>query len=108
MRKRNNNGTKAIIGLAAASIVVIGASVAISLMDGNSEPVNQGTTTPIPTVSAGNNNNGGNTGVVENNGEALDLTGASSKISAAYRNEDGTYTVVVKEEGYIGTIKLSI
>lgn len=31
MRKKNNSSTKAIIGLAAATVVVIGASVAISL-----------------------------------------------------------------------------
>ena len=108
MRKRNNSATKAILGLAAASVVVIGASVAISLTNGD-EPVNQTTPSIAPTGPVDDDNNGkDNVDYTDLGGEALDLAGASSKIVAAARNEDGTYTLVVAEEGYIGTMKLKI
>ena len=71
MKKKKDNGLRAIICLAVATIVVGGASIAISHME-----------------KAGTVN--------------LDITGASTKIKEARQNADGTYTVVVSENGYIG------
>ena len=72
-KKKKDNGLKAIICLAVATIVVGGASIIMS----NTE--NAGSIT-------------------------LDVTGANSKIKEARQNEDGTYTVVVSENGYVGEI----
>ena len=70
-KKKKDNGLKAIICLAVATIVVGGTSIAVSKME--------------------------NAGVT-----ALDITGASSKIKEARQNADGTYTVVISEDGYVG------
>ena len=71
MKKKKDNGLKAVIWLAVATIVVGGASIAVSRMEHAGSTV-------------------------------LDVTGASSKIKEARRNADGTYTVVVSEDGYVG------
>ncbi len=71
MKKKKDNGLKAVIWLAVATIVVGGASIAISKMEHAGSTV-------------------------------LDVTGASSKIKEARQNADGTYTVVVSEDGYVG------
>lgn len=73
MKKKKDNGLKAIICLAVATIAVGVASIAISQMDYSG--------------SKGTN---------------LDLTGANAKIKEARQNEDGTYTVVIAEQGYVG------
>ncbi|MBQ8632765.1 MAG: FMN-binding protein [Lachnospiraceae bacterium] len=71
MKKKKDNGLKAVIWLAVATIVVGGASIAVSKMEHAGSTV-------------------------------LDVTGASSKIKEARQNADGTYTVVVSEDGYVG------
>ena len=71
MKKKKDNGLKAVILLALATIVVGGASIAVSKLE------HAGSVT-------------------------LDVTGASTKIKEARQNADGTYTVVVSENGYIG------
>lgn len=73
MRKKKDNGLRAVLCLAVATIAVGTASIALSQMD-----------------------NGGNKGV------ALDTAGASTKIKEARQNENGTYTVVIAEQGYVG------
>ncbi len=86
MRKRKDSGLKAIICLAVATLAVGGASVALSHMDrGQGENLEQGN----------NNGNGSSTGTV------LEVSG-DTKVQSATLNEDGTYTLVIKEEGYIG------
>ena len=71
MKKKKDNGLRAVICLAVATIAVGGASIALSNME-----------------------NAGRT--------ALEITGASAKIKEARQNADGTYTVLVSEEGYVG------
>jgi len=71
MKKKKDNGLKAVIWLAVATIVVGGASIAISKMEHAGSTV-------------------------------LDVTGANSKIKEARQNADGTYTVVISEDGYVG------
>ena len=71
MKKKKDNGLKAVIWLAVATIVVGGASIAVSRMEHAGSTV-------------------------------LDVTGASNKIKEARLNADGTYTVVVSEDGYVG------
>ncbi len=73
MKKKKDNGLRAVICLAVATIAVGGASIAISRMD-----------------------NGADSGVV------LDIAGANTKIKEAVKNMDGTYTVTISENGYIG------
>lgn len=82
---KKDYGFKAIAGLAIASVVVIGASVAISSM-------NRDVKAPE----------------TEQAGEVLDLTGAGEKIEAARKQKDGTYLVTVREEGFGGAMKLQI
>lgn len=84
---KKDYGFKAIAGLAIASVVVIGASVAISSM---------------------NRDAGAMAPETEQNGDALDLTGAGEKIEAAKKQKDGTYLVTVREEGFGGAMKLQI
>jgi len=80
MKKKKDNGFKAVICLAVATIAVGGASIAVSKMD-----------------------NSGNSDVAEAIiGTVLDITGANAKIKEAQKNADGTYTVVIAEEGYVG------
>ncbi len=74
MRKKKDNGLRAIICLAAATIAVGAASIAISNMES--------------TEDAGS--------------RILNTAGADAKIKEARQNEDGTYTVVVAEQGYVG------
>ena len=71
MKKKKDNGLKAVIILAVATILVGGASIAISKME------HAGSVT-------------------------LDVSGANSKIKEARQNADGTYTVVISENGYVG------
>lgn len=71
MKKKKDNGLRAVICLALATIVVGGASIAISKLE------HAGSVT-------------------------LDVTGASTKIKEARQNADGTYTVVISENGYVG------
>ena len=71
MKKKKDNGLRAIICLAVATIAVGAASIAVSNME--------------------------KAGIT-----ALDVTGASAKIKEARQNADGTYTVVISEEGYVG------
>ena len=100
MRKKKDDGLKAIICLAVATLAVGGASIAVSSMD--ETPDNYGQTVD------GTTNNSGSEKVTssaeKNGGTKLDITGANAKIKEAYKNEDGTYTVVIKEEGYIGEV----
>ena len=100
MRKKKDDGLKAIICLAVATIAVGGASIAVSQMD--ETPANLGQTVDSTTNNTENNKV---TSSAENNGGTkLDITGANAKIKEAYKNTDGTYTVVISEEGYIGEI----
>ena len=89
MRRKTDNGLKAIICLAVVTVAVGAASIAVSKMDRGAE-IPDAVVTPLPEGSE-----------VAGNG-SLDLTGASAKIKEAKLNDDGTYTVVVAEEGYIG------
>lgn len=84
---KKDYGFKAIAGLAIASVVVIGASIAVSSMNRDSEPAAPGT---------------GQTD------DALDLTGAGEKIEAAKKQKDGSYLVTVKEDGFGGAMKIEI
>lgn len=79
MKKKKDNGLKAVICLAVATVAVGAASIAISRMD------NDGAT---------------------KKGTVLDITGASTKIKEAYQNADGTYTVVITENGYVGEMTI--
>ena len=98
MRKKKDDGLKAIICLAVATLAVGGASIAVSSMD--ETPENYGQTAGDNTENNGTvTSSAANSGVTE-----LDITGANAKIAEAYKNTDGTYTVVIKEEGYIGEI----
>lgn len=71
MKKKKENGLRAVICLALATVVVGGASIAISRLE------------HVGSVT-------------------LDVTGASTKIKEARQNADGTYIVVISENGYIG------
>jgi len=71
MKKKKDNGLRAVICLAVATIVVGGASIAVSRLE--------------------------NAGSV-----VLDTNGANTKIKEARQNADGTYTVVISENGYVG------
>ncbi len=97
MRKKKDDGLRAIICLAVATVVVGGASIVVSNMDEtptNLEQTVDGTNGTDKVISS-----------AESNGATkLDITGANAKIKEAYKNTDGTYTVVVSEEGYIGEI----
>lgn len=77
MKKKKDNGLRAILCLAAATIVVGGVSIAISRQE--------------------------NAGRV-----LLDIMGAGENIKEAGKNADGTYTVVVSENGYGGEMLLEI
>lgn len=77
MKKRKDNGLRAILCLAVATVVVGGTSIAISRQE--------------------------NAGSVP-----LDVTGASNQIKEARQNADGTYTVVVSENGYAGEMLFEI
>ena len=82
MKKKKDNGLRAIICLAVATVAVGVASIAVSKMDNavDGQPQQQE--------------------VVQ--GKTLDIAGASAKIKEARLNADGTYTVVVAEEGFGG------
>ena len=95
MRKKKDNGLKAIICLAVATIVVGGASIALSQGDQTPDVITQ---TPDNVVTG----DGGNSQGATYDGTALSLEGANEKIKAAYQNADGTYTVIVAKNGYIG------
>ena len=82
MRKKKDNGLRAVICLAVATVAVGAASIAVSNMEKSA-----------PDVVSGKN---------------LDITGASKKIKEAKQNEDGTYTVVVAENGYVGEMIISV
>ena len=102
MRKKKDDGLRAIICLAVATVAVGGASIAVSRMDETPENYGQ-----VVESTTGNNNTGNDkvTSSAESNGATkLDITGANAKITEAYKNTDGTYTVVIKEEGYVGEI----
>ncbi len=71
MKKKKDNGLWAVIWLAVATIVVGGASIAVSKLE------HAGSVT-------------------------LDVTDANTKIKEARQNADGTYTVVISENGYVG------
>ena len=71
MKKKKDNGLRAVICLAVATVIVGGASIAISKLE------HAGSVT-------------------------LDTTGADAKIKEARQNADGTYTVVISEDGYVG------
>ena len=104
MKKKKDNGLKAIICLAVATIAVGVASIAVSRMDKTTSntPGVSITVTPLPGDSgnvAGNDNQGT---TVEKTGTVLSVEGASAKIKEARQNEDGTYTVVITENGFGG------
>ena len=84
MKKKKDNGLRAVICLAVATVAVGTASIAVSRMD-NPEKEDQ-----LQQQEA------------VQQGKSLDVTGANAKIKEAWQNADGTYTVVVSEEGYIG------
>ena len=83
MRKKKDNGLRAIICLAVATVAVGTASIAVSRMEKEI----------VPDVAGG---------------KTLDITGASTKIKEARQNDDGTYTVVVTEEGYVGEMVIEV
>jgi len=87
MKKKKDNGLRAIICLAVTTVAVGTASIAVSQMDNaGTELQAQQQQDQQETVQ----------------GNVLDITGASAKIKEARQNADGTYTVVIAEEGYIG------
>ena len=77
-KKKKDNGFMAVLCLAVATVAVGVASIAVSGMD----------------KSEGNGSG--------NAGTALSIDGASTKIKEARQNEDGTYTVTITEDGYVG------
>ena len=105
MKKKKDNGLKAIICLAVATVAVGVASIAMSGMDKSTSgtPDDVAKVTPAPGSSdvAGNDNQGG---TADKTGAVLSIEGASTKIKEARQNEDGTYTVVVAENGFGGEI----
>ncbi len=87
MKKKKDNGLRAVICLAVATVAVGAASIAVSQMDNAEQSLTpQQQQAQQETVQ----------------GNVLDVSGASAKIKEARQNEDGTYTVVISEEGYIG------
>ena len=90
MKKKKDNGLKAIICLAVATIAVGVASIAVSSMDKTTDNTTDNTT------------DGTLGGTEIKTGAALSIDGASAKIKEARLNEDGTYTVVIAEEGFGG------
>jgi len=76
MRKKKDSGLKAVLCLAAATLVVGGVSIALSRME------------------------------QAERGIVLDITGANSKIKEARQKPDGTYTVTITENGYIGEMMI--
>lgn len=112
MRKKKDNGLRAIICLAVATVAIGGASIALSQMDKTVDNVETGNNS-----GNGNNTNSGNQGGNENQsgngnisevsgGTPLDVSGASAKIKEARQNEDGTYTVVIIETGFGGEMQV--
>ena len=77
MKKKKDNGLRAVICLIVATVLVGGASIAVSRL--------------------------ADAGKVE-----LDITGAGEKIKEASQNKDGTYTVVIAEQGYKGKMVIEV
>ena len=103
--KKKDNGLKAIICLAAATVAVGVASIAVSSMDKTTSNT-PGVVTPDGNGTVAGTDNQGNTGsqgsTADKAGTALSIEGANAKIKEARKNDDGTYTVVVAEEGFGG------
>ncbi|MBP3609829.1 MAG: FMN-binding protein [Lachnospiraceae bacterium] len=78
MKKKKDNALRAVVCLAVATIAVGGASIAVSRMDKGAD-----------------------------SGVALDIAGADTKIKEAVKNADGTYTVTITENGYIGEMVIA-
>ena len=102
MKKKKDNGLKAIICLAVATIAVGVASIAVSGMDKTTSSVPGVTPTPVGSGNVAADDNQGNAGTADKTGTVLSVEGASAKIKEAKLNDDGTYTVVIAEEGFGG------
>ena len=84
-----------ILSLAAATVVVMGASIAVGKQPENLTPPEvQVTGTPSQTEG----DSVGNVEVAE--GEKLDLTGADASIVDAVKTEEGTYVLTIETTGY--------
>ncbi|MBE5952127.1 MAG: hypothetical protein E7260_11160 [Lachnospiraceae bacterium] len=92
MRKRKDNGLVAILCLAVATVAIGGASIALSRME---TPVNQ------EQPGGQQEQPGGQQGESDKKGTELTVIG-DTKVQSAVLNEDGTFTLVIKEEGYVG------
>ena len=84
-----------ILSLAAATVVVMGASIAVGKQPENLNPP-EIHVTGLPSQSEGEN--GGTVAVVE--GEKVDLTGADASIVDAVKTAEGTYVLTIETTGY--------
>ncbi len=84
-----------ILSLAAATVVVMGASIAVGKQPDNLNPP-EVQVTGLPSQSEGEN--GGTVAVVE--GEKVDLTGADASIVDAVKTAEGTYVLTIETTGY--------
>ena len=84
-----------ILSLAAATVVVMGASIAVGKQPDNLNPP-EIHVTGLPSQSEGEN--GGTVAVVE--GEKVDLTGADASIVDAVKTAEGTYVLTIETTGY--------
>ena len=84
-----------ILSLAAATVVVMGASIAVGKQPENLNPP-EVHVTGLPSQSEGEN--GGTVAVVE--GEKVDLTGADASIVDAVKTAEGTYVLTIETTGY--------
>ena len=84
-----------ILSLAAATVVVMGASIAVGKQPDNLNPP-EVHVTGLPSQSEGEN--GGTVAVVE--GEKVDLTGADASIVDAVKTAEGTYVLTIETTGY--------
>ena len=100
--KKKDNGLKAIVCLAAATVAVGVASIAVSGMDKTTATTPDSVVTPDGGSTSDSQGTTTQGSTAEKAGTTLSIEGASAKIKEARQNDDGTYTVVVAEEGFGG------
>ncbi len=86
MRKTNNDGFRVVLCLAATVIAIATAAVSVAKMDNLFAGLGESKKEVAETIPTGNN----------------------EKIKEAYKNTDGTYTVAVTENGYVGEMILEL
>ena len=103
-KNKKDNGLRAVICLAVATVAIGAASIAVSKMDNS--PVQgtpqQGDQQNVQTGQTQQPTTDQNQQTAQ--GKVLDITGANAKIKEARLNDDGTYTVVIAENGFGGEI----